>query len=123
MFCYGFKTPVKPTTAVLSGNPETVVAGRPLVLTCITGSSNPAASITWEHNHNVITNAAPVSETKGDNNGMVTTQTLTIQLTRSMDGDTYSCSGNNVAGTSSSSSTKLSLTCRFKVCYLKCLDS
>ena len=109
---------VRPTTSVLSGNPVVVVDGRPLIFTCTAGSSNPAASITWTHDGATFNNAAPVSETRGANNGIVMTQNLTINLTRQMDGDAYSCSASNVAGTSSKSDTfYLSLSCMLGYVY------
>ena len=119
-YCYIIfvETPVRPTATVLSGNPVAVVDGRSLVLTCTAGSSNPAASITWEHNGFTITNNALLIQSEGANKGIMTSQSLTINPTRQMDGDTYSCKAQNVAGTSPKNSTTLNVTCRFKVSYL-----
>jgi len=62
-----------------------------VMLTCRTDSSSPAATIAWYRNNQRVHNKATISQTVGQNGGIVTSQVLEFVPTREMDGQVVEC--------------------------------
>ena len=95
--CITCSVSVPPLGVNLEGGINAVV-GTDIVLTCTSSSSNPAASLKWYRNSDILPNNQSSNHTfglvqtsPGTDNGQVTSQTLTVTPTREMDGDTYVC--------------------------------
>jgi len=105
--------PVPPSRVSLSGNVSVVADRDSTVFTCTSDSANPAATLTWRRNGIIVSATTGAIITKGDFNGDVTTQALTIRPTRSDDGVQYSCSPSNGIGNQIHSDTlTLNLVCK-----------
>ncbi|XP_078665755.1 nephrin-like [Branchiostoma floridae x Branchiostoma belcheri] len=83
------------TSTSITGFPGTAVdAGTPLTLTCTSGNSNPAASITWYRDGTTVTGTNNRQQA-GSNGGIVTTQDLVISLQPEHNGARYTCRATN----------------------------
>ena len=86
-------------------------------LTCQTDSSSPASTITWYRDGQLVHNTANVSQTVGENDGLVTSQIMMFIPTRAMDGHDVECRAIHPLsqGTSVHSSVTLDLKCKVNV--------
>jgi len=116
--CKPISVSVPPLGVNLEGSINAVV-GTDIVLTCTSASSNPAASLKWYRNSDILPNNQSsiiglVQTSPGADNGQVTSQTLTVTPTSSMDGDNYICTAHvqGIAETVESNSRTLNLKCK-----------
>ena len=80
----------------LSGNRQIVANGaNTLQLTCISGTANPAETLTWRNGQTPISSGITRSTSQGDYGGTVVTEKLTLKPTREMDGVVISCTTSN----------------------------
>jgi len=117
--CKPISVSVPPLGVNLEGSINAVV-GTDIVLTCTSASSNPAASLKWYRNSDILPNNQSsiiglVQTSPGADNGQVTSQTLTVTPTSSMDGDNYICTAHvqGIAETVESNSRTLNLKCKY----------
>ncbi|WAR05151.1 TITIN-like protein, partial [Mya arenaria] len=96
------KCNVPALVTTITGNPAIVANGVNTVrLTCTTGSSNPASSITWYLDGQQDTSDKPVQEGVGQYGGKVSSQVLVFTPSRDMDGLLIKCrAGNGLSGNS-----------------------
>ncbi|XP_052805208.1 hemicentin-2-like [Mya arenaria] len=99
-----------PDTITLTGEFTTVADGSSKTFTCVSGTSNPDAVITWQRNNVIVTaGTGTPTYTNGSYYGRLTTQRLTIKPTRDDDGDVYSCSARNSASRTTANSQQKTL--------------
>ena len=101
----------------LSGNRQIIANGvNTLPLTCISGTANPAATITWRNGQTLISSGITKSTSQGDFSGTVVTEKLTLKPTREMDGDVISCTTSNTVNqpVTVKKETSLDLKCKLK---------
>ncbi|XP_042868952.1 nephrin-like isoform X2 [Penaeus japonicus] len=85
-----------PETVKISQSPRRLSAGSQAILTCESGPSNPAATITWLRGDYRMTGR--LQETSSSlNGGTRVTNVLALNLTAADDGLTYSCQAKNTA--------------------------
>ncbi|KAJ8316449.1 hypothetical protein KUTeg_006463 [Tegillarca granosa] len=85
----------KPKSVTVTAFPQIGKAGEQLTLTCITASSNPAASVTWvTRNKQIRSNNTGISPS--DNGGMTTTNVLKFTPTYMDNGALYRCQAKNL---------------------------
>ncbi|XP_063589610.1 nephrin-like [Penaeus indicus] len=85
-----------PETVKISQSPRRLSAGSQAILTCESGPSNPAATITWFRGDYRM--AGRLQETSSSlNGGTRVTNVLALNLTAADDGLTYSCQAKNTA--------------------------
>ena len=100
----------------LSGNSQIIANGvNTLQLFCISGTANPAATITWRNGQTSISSGITRSISQGDYGGTVVTEKLTLKPTREMDGVVISCTTSNTVSypTTVKNETSLDLKCKF----------
>ncbi|XP_078665233.1 uncharacterized protein LOC144907751 isoform X2 [Branchiostoma floridae x Branchiostoma belcheri] len=84
------------TTTTITGFPGTAVnSGTSLTLTCTSGNSNPAASITWSRDGGPAVTGTNNQQQDGSNGGKVTTQDLVISVQPEHNGARYTCRATN----------------------------
>ena len=108
--------PVAPSSVQLSGNSQITANGiNTLQLTCISGTANPSATITWRKGQTPISSSITRSTSQGDYGGTVITEKLTLKPTREMDGVVISCTTSNTVNypTTVKKETSLDLKCKF----------
>jgi len=118
--CNLISVSVPPLSVNLEGGINAVV-DTDIVLSCTSASSNPAASLKWYSNSDIVLNNQSsfhtyglVQTSPGADNGQVTSQTLTVTPTSFMDGDNYVCTAHvqGIAETVESNSRTLNLKCK-----------
>jgi len=118
--CNLISVSVPPLSVNLEGGINAVV-GTDIVLSCTSASSNPAASLKWYSNSDIVLinqssihTFGLVQTSPGADNGQVTSQTLTVTPTSFMDGDNYVCTAHvqGIAETVESNSRTLNLKCK-----------
>ncbi|XP_035659281.1 nephrin-like [Branchiostoma floridae] len=83
-------------TTITGYTAETAVdSGTTLTLTCTSGSSNPAATITWSRDGGSAFTGTNNREQAGNYGGMVTSQDLAISLQPQHNGAQYTCRATN----------------------------
>jgi len=84
-----------------------------LTLSCTTDSSNPASTIAWYINGDIISLTGGVSQSAGSYGGRITTNVLELFPTREMDGYIVVCKAHNSMSLKNvSSSVTLDLKCK-----------
>ncbi|XP_071806501.1 uncharacterized protein [Asterias amurensis] len=79
---------------------ETATAGNTAVLRCVSGSGNPATTLTWSRDGTDQTNTSPRPDSDGSNGGIITTLDITTNvLTKDDNGAVFQCSASNDAVT------------------------